>query len=90
MTLKEAITPKMLLGGSEHLMSRLNRGPFPPFPPHRFNCGTGVAIIISESKIKLGAWHTVMLYRDGLKGLLQVNNGTPVSGQSQVSVSALH
>uniref|UniRef100_M3YTT9 Pikachurin n=1 Tax=Mustela putorius furo TaxID=9669 RepID=M3YTT9_MUSPF len=55
----------------------------------RFNCGTGVAIIISESKIKLGAWHTVMLYRDGLKGLLQVNNGTPVSGQSQGQYSKI-
>ncbi|GAB1299227.1 Pikachurin [Apodemus speciosus] len=49
----------------------------------RFNCGTGMAIIISETKIKLGAWHTVTLYRDGLNGLLQLNNGTPVTGQSQ-------
>ncbi|XP_059550895.1 pikachurin isoform X1 [Myotis daubentonii] len=49
----------------------------------RFNCGTGVAIIVSETKIKLGAWHTVMLYRDGLDGLLQLNNNTPVTGQSQ-------
>ncbi|XP_045141190.1 pikachurin [Echinops telfairi] len=49
----------------------------------RFNCGTGVAILTSETKIKLGAWHTVMLYRDGLNGLLQVNNCTPVTGQSQ-------
>lgn len=56
-------------------------------PPFRFNCGTGIAIIISETKIKLGAWHTVTLYRDGLNGLLQLNNGTPVTGQSQVSVS---
>lgn len=55
---------------------------------HRFNCGTGMAIIISETKIKLGAWHSVTLYRDGLNGLLQLNNGTPVTGQSQVSVSA--
>lgn len=51
----------------------------------RFNCGTGVAIIVSETKIKLGAWHTVTLYRDGLDGLLQLNNNTPVTGQSQVS-----
>ena len=56
------------------------------FFPHRFNCGTGVAIIVSETKIKLGGWHTVTLYRDGLNGLLQLNNGTPVTGQSQVSV----
>ncbi|XP_008068333.1 pikachurin isoform X3 [Carlito syrichta] len=55
----------------------------------RFNCGTGVAIIISETKIKLGAWHTVMLYRDGQNGLLQLNNGTPVTGQSQGQYSKI-
>ncbi|XP_007487500.1 pikachurin isoform X4 [Monodelphis domestica] len=55
----------------------------------RFNCGTGVAIIISESKIKLGSWHTVSIYRDGPNGLLQVNNGTPVTGQSQGQYSKI-
>uniref|UniRef100_A0A8D1HGC0 Pikachurin n=1 Tax=Sus scrofa TaxID=9823 RepID=A0A8D1HGC0_PIG len=55
----------------------------------RFNCGTGVAIITSETKIKLGAWHTVTLYRDGLNGLLQLNNGTPVTGQSQGQYSKI-
>ncbi|KAM5264442.1 pikachurin isoform 3-T3 [Ctenodactylus gundi] len=55
----------------------------------RFNCGTGIAIIISETKIKLGAWHTVTLYRDGLNGLLQLNNGTPVAGQSQGQYSKI-
>ncbi|XP_045427467.1 pikachurin isoform X2 [Pipistrellus kuhlii] len=55
----------------------------------RFNCGTGVAIIVSEAKIKLGAWHTVTLYRDGLDGLLQLNNNTPVTGQSQGQYSKI-
>nr|XP_045249578.1 pikachurin isoform X3 [Macaca fascicularis] len=55
----------------------------------RFNCGTGVAIIVSETKIKLGGWHTVMLYRDGQNGLLQLNNGTPVAGQSQGQYSKI-
>uniref|UniRef100_A0A8C2XUF5 Pikachurin n=1 Tax=Capra hircus TaxID=9925 RepID=A0A8C2XUF5_CAPHI len=55
----------------------------------RFNCGTGVAIIVSETKIKLGGWHTVTLYRDGLNGLLQLNNGTPVTGQSQGQYSKI-
>lgn len=55
----------------------------------RFNCGTGVAILVSEARIKLGAWHTVTLYRDGLNGLLQLNNGTPVSGQSQGQYSKI-
>ncbi|XP_074063456.1 pikachurin isoform X2 [Macrotis lagotis] len=55
----------------------------------RFNCGTGAAVIMSESKIKLGSWHTVSIYRDGLNGLLQVNNGTPVTGQSQGQYSKI-
>ncbi|XP_076973127.1 pikachurin isoform X2 [Tamandua tetradactyla] len=55
----------------------------------RFNCGTGVAIITSNTKIKLGGWHIVTLYRDGLKGLLQLNNGTPVTGQSQGQYSKI-
>ncbi|XP_033615957.1 pikachurin isoform X4 [Fukomys damarensis] len=55
----------------------------------RFNCGTGVAIIISRTKIKLGAWHTVTLYRDGVNGLLQLNNDTPVTGQSQGQYSKI-
>ncbi|XP_032134808.1 pikachurin isoform X1 [Sapajus apella] len=55
----------------------------------RFNCGTGVATIVSETKIKLGGWHTVMLYRDGQNGLLQLNNGTPVTGQSQGQYSKI-
>ncbi|KAK1345360.1 hypothetical protein QTO34_014071 [Cnephaeus nilssonii] len=55
----------------------------------RFNCGTGVAIIVSETKIKLGAWHTVTLYRDGLDGLLQLNNNTPATGQSQGQYSKI-
>ncbi|XP_060046950.1 pikachurin [Erinaceus europaeus] len=48
----------------------------------RFNCGSGVAVITSESRIKLGTWNTVKLYRDGVQGLLQVNNGTAVAGRS--------
>ncbi|XP_037385980.1 pikachurin [Talpa occidentalis] len=55
----------------------------------RFNCGTGVAIITSETKVKLGAWHVVTLYRDGLNGLLRLNNGTPVTGQSQGQYSKI-
>ncbi|XP_006874742.1 PREDICTED: pikachurin [Chrysochloris asiatica] len=55
----------------------------------RFNCGTGVAILTSKTKIKLGSWHTVTLYRDGLNGMLQLNNGTPVTGQSQGQYSKI-
>ncbi|XP_049995021.1 pikachurin isoform X3 [Alexandromys fortis] len=55
----------------------------------RFNCGTGTAIIISETKIKLGAWNTVLLYRDGVNGMLKLNNGIPVIGQSQGQYSKI-
>nr|XP_003408050.1 pikachurin isoform X2 [Loxodonta africana] len=55
----------------------------------RFNCGTGMAILTSDTKIKMGGWHTVTLYRDGLNGLLQLNNGTPVTGQSQGQYSKI-
>ncbi|XP_007949770.2 pikachurin [Orycteropus afer afer] len=55
----------------------------------RFNCGTGMAILTSKTKIKLGGWHTVMIYRDGLNGLLLLNNGTPVTGQSQGQYSKI-
>lgn len=72
--------------GSENAESWLTKGPF-LFLRHRFNCGTGVAIIVSETKIRLGGWHTVTLHRDGLNGLLRLNNDTPVTGRSQVSVS---
>lgn len=72
--------------GSENTGSWLVQESF-LFLLHRFNCGTGVAILVSETKVKLGAWHKVTLYRDGLNGLLQLNNDTPVTGQSQVSVS---
>ncbi|XP_004848654.2 pikachurin isoform X1 [Heterocephalus glaber] len=55
----------------------------------RFNCGTGVAIILSGMKIKLGAWHTVVLHRDGVNGLLQLDSDTPVTGQSQGQYSKI-
>ncbi|XP_048854246.1 pikachurin isoform X1 [Brienomyrus brachyistius] len=50
---------------------------------YRFNCGTGVAQIASESPVSLGQWHTVTVYRDGLSGWLRLDNDTPVTGRSQ-------
>ncbi|NWR67246.1 EGFLA protein, partial [Bucorvus abyssinicus] len=51
----------------------------------RFNCGTGVAVIMSENKIKLGNWHSVTLFRDGMSGWLRMDNDAPVTGKSQAS-----
>lgn len=54
------------------------------FHAPRFNCGTGVAVITSENKIKLGNWHSVTLFRDGMEGRLRMDNDAPVTGKSQV------
>ncbi|KAL2091752.1 hypothetical protein ACEWY4_011550 [Coilia grayii] len=49
---------------------------------YRFNCGTGSAQIVSESRVALGQWHTVTIFRDGLFGWLRMDNDTPVSARS--------
>ncbi|XP_067885249.1 pikachurin isoform X2 [Heterodontus francisci] len=49
----------------------------------RFNCGTGAAVLVSESRIRAGSWHTAALYRNGINGWLRLDNGTPVSGKSK-------
>uniref|UniRef100_A0AAQ5YQR5 EGF like, fibronectin type III and laminin G domains n=1 Tax=Amphiprion ocellaris TaxID=80972 RepID=A0AAQ5YQR5_AMPOC len=50
---------------------------------YRFNCGTGAAQIVSESRIVVGQWHTVTVFRDGMSGWLRMDNDTPISGRSQ-------
>ncbi|XP_019351616.1 pikachurin [Alligator mississippiensis] len=55
----------------------------------RFNCGTGVAVIMSENKIKLGNWHSVTVFRDGLNGWLKLDDDTPVTGKSQGQYSKI-
>ncbi|NWY02494.1 EGFLA protein, partial [Nothoprocta ornata] len=55
----------------------------------RFNCGTGVAAITSENKIKLGNWHSVTVFRDGVNGWLKMDNDAPVMGKSQGQYSKI-
>ncbi|CAH2296458.1 pikachurin isoform X1 [Pelobates cultripes] len=55
----------------------------------RFNCGTGAAVITSDSKIKLGHWHTVTVYREGLSGWLKLDNSSSVPGKSQGQYSKI-
>ncbi|KAF3851144.1 hypothetical protein F7725_012916 [Dissostichus mawsoni] len=50
---------------------------------YRFNCGTGAAQIISESRIVVGQWHTVTLSRDGMSGWMRMDNDNPISGRSE-------
>uniref|UniRef100_A0A8B9J9U3 EGF like, fibronectin type III and laminin G domains n=1 Tax=Astyanax mexicanus TaxID=7994 RepID=A0A8B9J9U3_ASTMX len=51
----------------------------------RFDCGSGT--IAAQSPVKLGVWYTVTVYREGLSGWLRVDNNTPVTGRSQVTVN---
>lgn len=50
---------------------------------YRFNCGTGAAQITSESRVVIGQWHTVTVFRDGMSGWLRLDNDNPISGRSQ-------
>ncbi|KAM6188183.1 LOW QUALITY PROTEIN: pikachurin-like [Sarcoramphus papa] len=55
----------------------------------RFNCGTGVAVVTSENKIKPGNWHNITLFRDGMNGWLRMDNDAPVTGKSQGQYSKI-
>ncbi|XP_037536294.1 pikachurin [Nematolebias whitei] len=50
---------------------------------YRFNCGTGPSQIVSESRIVLGQWHIVTVFRDGMSGWLRMDNDNPITGRSQ-------
>uniref|UniRef100_A0A8D3BAC5 Pikachurin n=1 Tax=Scophthalmus maximus TaxID=52904 RepID=A0A8D3BAC5_SCOMX len=50
---------------------------------YRFNCGTGAAQIVSESRIVVGQWHIVTVFRDGMSGWIRMDNDNPISGRSQ-------
>ncbi|XP_062905667.1 pikachurin isoform X1 [Mobula hypostoma] len=49
----------------------------------RFNCGTGAAVLETESEVQPQRWHKVTLSRDGVDGWLRLDNDTPVSGSSK-------
>ncbi|XP_018606960.2 pikachurin-like [Scleropages formosus] len=49
----------------------------------RFNCGTGVAHVVSNSPVVLGRWHSVIVFREGLNGWLRLDNDAHVTGRSQ-------
>ncbi|XP_076027092.1 pikachurin [Genypterus blacodes] len=56
---------------------------------YRFNCGTGAAHMVSDSRIVTGQWHTVTLFRDGMIGWLRMDNDNPISGRSQGQYSKI-
>ncbi|XP_048451342.1 pikachurin isoform X1 [Rhincodon typus] len=49
----------------------------------RFNCGTGAASLVSESRVQTGHWHIATIYRNGINGWLRLDNDTPVTGKSK-------
>ncbi|XP_060690334.1 pikachurin isoform X1 [Hemiscyllium ocellatum] len=49
----------------------------------RFNCGTGAAALVSESRVQAGHWHTATIYRHGVNGWLRLDNDAPVTGKSK-------
>ncbi|XP_077981026.1 pikachurin-like [Glandiceps talaboti] len=49
----------------------------------RFDCGTGPAIIRSENKLLLHEWHTALISRTGLEGILEVDNSPAVIGRAE-------
>uniref|UniRef100_A0A3Q3GWU5 EGF like, fibronectin type III and laminin G domains n=1 Tax=Kryptolebias marmoratus TaxID=37003 RepID=A0A3Q3GWU5_KRYMA len=50
---------------------------------YRFNCGTGPSQIVSESRVVVGQWHIVTVFRDGMSGWLRMDNDNPITGRSQ-------
>lgn len=54
-----------------------------------FDLGTGPAIIRSPETLKLHQWHVIRASRTGLEGILQINEGPEVRGQSQGAYTQL-
>ncbi|XP_069467045.1 basement membrane-specific heparan sulfate proteoglycan core protein isoform X3 [Ambystoma mexicanum] len=52
-------------------------------PELRFDAGSGMATIRYPTPLKLGEFHTVILYRNLTQGALAVDNQPPVNGTSQ-------
>ncbi|TRZ07641.1 hypothetical protein HGM15179_019466, partial [Zosterops borbonicus] len=50
----------------------------------RYDLGKGPAVLRSEEPVPLDTWVTVLLERSGRKGVLRVNNGHRVMGESPV------
>ncbi|MGH0121397.1 UNVERIFIED_CONTAM: hypothetical protein FKN15_077799 [Acipenser sinensis] len=52
-------------------------------PEFRFDVGSGMATIRYPTSIKLGEFHTVVLYRSQTQGAIVVDDHAPVNGSSQ-------
>lgn len=50
---------------------------------HKFDCGSGPAVLISDKQINDNQWHYVAFKRDKQLGQLSVDNEAPIVGSSQ-------
>lgn len=59
------------------------------FVEFRYDCGTGMAVLKSKDKVRLGEWNIVTAKRVDNEGSLQLNNQDVVHGFSQGAYSRL-
>ncbi|NXI04242.1 AGRIN protein, partial [Pachycephala philippinensis] len=57
---------------------------------YRYDLGKGAAVLRSKEPVPLNTWVSVLLERSGRKGVLRVNNGERVMGESPVSRGVPH
>ncbi|XP_052775155.1 pikachurin-like isoform X2 [Mya arenaria] len=55
----------------------------------RYDCGTGVGVVRSTSRVAMDTWNTVRVSREETHASLWLNNDQPVSGSSEGSYSRL-
>ncbi|XP_072888416.1 agrin isoform X6 [Hemitrygon akajei] len=56
----------------------------------KYDLGKGPAVIRSKERIPLNEWNVVTVERNGRKGLMQINKGESISGESPKSRKAPH
>ena len=55
----------------------------------RYDCGTGVGILSSQTTARMGEWNLIRILRDGNDASLQLNDAETVNGTSPVSSSSV-
>nr|XP_014340062.1 PREDICTED: agrin [Latimeria chalumnae] len=56
----------------------------------RYDLGKGAAVIKSKDRIPLNIWNVVTLERTDRKGVMKINNGEPIIGESPAPHTALN
>uniref|UniRef100_A0A452IZZ2 Agrin n=1 Tax=Gopherus agassizii TaxID=38772 RepID=A0A452IZZ2_9SAUR len=57
---------------------------------YRYDLGKGAAVLKSKEPVPLNTWVSVSLERNGRKGVMRINNGERVMGESPVSWQVPH